>query len=175
VWVITSNISKVSPGLVLEIMGSTSEWLLTCSLPHRVLKFVIVSPKLTFNFRSVANNCYKFYFTKYCHVFRDCDYRWGMDWWMSLLTTYTHDSELQVITVLLLISTLHKSPQHLPSLFQPAVSSLSISWQRLLTVEILQLHMLRSSCHRLPCRTRLLIDNWQLTGSQAGGHFTPTS
>jgi hypothetical protein len=27
-----------------------------------------------------------------------CDYRQGLDWWMDLLTTYTHDSELQVIT-----------------------------------------------------------------------------
>jgi hypothetical protein len=33
------------------------------------------------------------------------DYRRGLDWWMDLLTTYTHDSELQVITAPLLIST----------------------------------------------------------------------
>jgi hypothetical protein len=37
---------------------------------------------------------------------------------MDLLTTYTHDSELQVITAPSLISTLYKSPQHPPSLFQ---------------------------------------------------------
>jgi hypothetical protein len=36
---------------------------------------------------------------------------------MDLLTTYTHDSELQVITALSLISTLYKSPQHPLSLF----------------------------------------------------------
>jgi hypothetical protein len=137
VWIIASNISKISSELVLEVMGSTSEWLLTCLLPHWVLKFVILIQKLTFNFWSVANNCYIFYFTKYCHVFRDCDYRWGMDWWMNLLTTYKHDSELQVITVLSLISTLHKSPQYLLSIFQPAVSSPAIPWQWLLTVEIL--------------------------------------
>jgi hypothetical protein len=37
--------------------------------------------------------------------------------------------------------------------FQPAVSSSAIPWQRLLTVEILQLHALRSYLHSLPCRT----------------------
>jgi hypothetical protein len=35
-----------------------------------------------------------------------CDYRRCMHWWMDLLTTYTDDSEVQVITALLLISTL---------------------------------------------------------------------
>jgi hypothetical protein len=45
------------------------------------------------------------------------DYRRGMDWWMDLLTTYTHHSELQVITALSLISTVYKSPQHPLSLF----------------------------------------------------------
>jgi hypothetical protein len=50
-----------------------------------------------------------------------CDYRWGMVWWMDLLTTYTHHSELQVITALSLISTIHRSPQHPLSFFQPAV------------------------------------------------------
>jgi hypothetical protein len=59
---------------------------------------------------------------------------------MDLLTTYTHDSELQAITAPPLISTIHKSPQHLLSLFQPAVSLPLVPWQRLLTVEILQLH-----------------------------------
>jgi hypothetical protein len=23
----------------------------------------------------------------YCHVY-ECDYRWGLDWWMDLLATY---------------------------------------------------------------------------------------
>jgi hypothetical protein len=50
--------------------------------------------------------------------------------------------DLQTIAVLLLIFPLYKSPQHLPSLFQPAVSSPDVPWQRLLTVEILQLHAL---------------------------------
>jgi hypothetical protein len=35
-----------------------------------------------------------------------------MDWILDLLTTCTHYSELQVITALLLISTIHRLPQH---------------------------------------------------------------
>jgi hypothetical protein len=50
-----------------------------------------------------------------------CDYRWGLEWWMDLLTTCTHHSELQVITAPLLISTIHKSPLHPLNLF-PACS-----------------------------------------------------
>jgi hypothetical protein len=45
------------------------------------------------------------------------DYRRGLDWWIDLLTTYTYDSELQVITAPPLISTIRKSPQHPLSLF----------------------------------------------------------
>jgi hypothetical protein len=60
-----------------------------------------------------------------------------MDWWMDLLTTYTHHSELQVITALSLNSTVQKSPEHLLSFLQPTVSSPAFPWQRLLIVEIL--------------------------------------
>jgi hypothetical protein len=67
----------------------------------------------------------------------------------------THDPELKAITASSLITTIHKSPQH------SAVSSPAISWQRLLTLEIPQLHKLKSSLngsslptvsfpHRLP-------------------------
>jgi hypothetical protein len=70
---------------------------------------------------------------------------------MDLLTTYTHDSELQVIRAPPLISTIHKSPQQPPSLLQPAVSSPAVPWQRLLTVEALKLYTLRFYLHRLPC------------------------
>jgi hypothetical protein len=70
------------------------------------------------------------------------DYTRSSDWRMDLLTTYSHDSELQVITAPSLISTIHKSPQHRLSLFQPTVSSPDVPWQRLLTVEILQLPVL---------------------------------
>jgi hypothetical protein len=44
-----------------------------------------------------------------------------MDWRMDLVITYTHDSELQVITPLSPISTLYKSQQHPLNPFQPAV------------------------------------------------------
>jgi hypothetical protein len=62
---------------------------------------------------------------------------------MGLLPTYTHDSELQAVTAPPLISTIHISPQHPPSLFQPAVPSPAVPWQRLLKVEILQLDAFR--------------------------------
>jgi hypothetical protein len=64
-----------------------------------------------------------------------------------------HTTQLQVITAPPLISRIHESPQHSLSLFQPAVSSSAVPCQRLLTVEILQLHALKSSLHRL--RTEL--------------------
>jgi hypothetical protein len=54
----------------------------------------------------------------------------------------------KAVTVPPLISTIHKSPQHPPSLFQPAVSSPAVPWQRLLAAEILQLHALKFSHHR---------------------------
>jgi hypothetical protein len=47
---------------------------------------------------------------KYYHVYVVCDYRRGLHWWMDLLTTYTHNSELQAITAPSLISTIHKTP-----------------------------------------------------------------
>jgi hypothetical protein len=43
------------------------------------------------------------------------DCRRGLDWWMDLLTTYTPDLQVQVITASPLISTIHKWPQHPPS------------------------------------------------------------
>jgi hypothetical protein len=51
-----------------------------------------------------------------------------MDWKLDLLTTYTHNSELHVITALSLISTLYiKSLAHAKS----SQSSLVVSWQRI--------------------------------------------
>jgi hypothetical protein len=95
---------------------------------------------------------------------------------MDLLTTYTHDLELQAITALSLIYTLYKSPQHPLSFFQPAASSPAFPWQRLLTMEILQFHApsfiftasrvellltinstIAPSLFSLPCRAQL---NW---------------
>jgi hypothetical protein len=83
-----------------------------------------------------------------------CDYRWGLDWWMDLLTTYTSFGTISNYTAPP-ISTIHKSPQHPLSIFQHTVSSLAVPWQWLLTVDILQLHALRSSLHSLPYRTQL--------------------
>jgi hypothetical protein len=86
------------------------------------------------------------------------DYRRGLDWWMDLLTTYKHDSELHTITALSLIYIPYKSLQHPLRLFQPAVSS-AVPWQRLLAVQILQLQALRSYLHKLPYTTVSTV-NW---------------
>jgi hypothetical protein len=40
-----------------------------------------------------------------------CDYGRGMDWILDLLIIFIHNSELQVITALLLISTLQITPR----------------------------------------------------------------
>jgi hypothetical protein len=76
---------------------------------------------------------------------------------LDLLTTYTQDSELEAITAPSLISTIHKSAQHPLSLFQPAVFSPVIPWQRLLTMEILQLQALKSSLNRAPFQLPLFL------------------
>jgi hypothetical protein len=94
-----------------------------------------------------------------------CDYRRGLDWWIYLLITYTYYSELQTITAPPLISTIHKSPQHPLSRFQPAVSSPAVPWLRFLTVEILHLHVLKSSLHSFPWR----IDWPELSQSRSQG------
>jgi hypothetical protein len=54
---------------------------------------------------------------------------------------------VSTVTELSLSSTIHKSPQHQLSVFQPAVSSSAVPWQRLLTVEILQLHSFKFYFH----------------------------
>jgi hypothetical protein len=64
-----------------------------------------------------------------------------------------HKARTTSNTGLPLFFTVHKSPQHPLSFFQPAVSSPAFPWQRLLTVEILQLHTLRTYLHRLPYKT----------------------
>jgi hypothetical protein len=78
-----------------------------------------------------------------------CDYRRGLDLWIYMLTPYTHDLEVQVIIAPPLISTIHKLLTHTKS----SQSSLAVFWQRLLTVEILQLPVLRLCCHSLTCTT----------------------
>jgi hypothetical protein len=70
------------------------------------------------------------------------DYRRGMDYWMSLLTTSIHHSELH--------STDHWHTQ--TSTYSLLQSPLIVSWQRLLPREILQLPAIRFSCHGRPSR-----------------------
>jgi hypothetical protein len=108
--------------------------------------------------------CYEIYYILSRFM---CDYIWGLDQWLHLLTTYTHNSKLLAITAPPLISTNHSTYQ---TFLQPGVFSSAIPWQWLKTGEILQLHALKFYLHSLPCRTQLSTDN-----SQAGGHFIPTS
>jgi hypothetical protein len=49
-----------------------------------------------------------------------CDYRRGLDWWMELLTTYTHESQIRTSNYNA-TANLHKSSQHRLRIFQPAV------------------------------------------------------
>jgi hypothetical protein len=95
---------------------------------------------------------------------------------MHLLTTYSHHSELQVITALSQISTINRSPQHSLSDFPACCQFNSRFLATLLKVEILQLPALTSllpgeypatellstvnpsistSLLSLPCRARL--------------------
>jgi hypothetical protein len=83
------------------------------------------------------------------------DYRPDMDWRLDLLTIYTHHSELQVFTALSLIYTLYHS---LHAVFSSLQCFNSRFWQRLLTVEIHQLHELKLYLHSLPCRTQISTD-----------------
>jgi hypothetical protein len=52
-----------------------------------------------------------------------CDRRQGLNRWMDLLTTYTHDWELREITAPSLISSIEKSPHHSRSLSHSQVLS----------------------------------------------------
>jgi hypothetical protein len=75
-----------------------------------------------------------------------CDYRRGMDWILNLLTLLWTTSNYSAI------SDLHTTEPAKP--FPSLLSSLTaVSCQRILTMEILQLPALGSSCHSLPCKT----------------------
>jgi hypothetical protein len=89
-------------------------------------------------------------FTHYNVTFLgDCVYRRCMDWWMDLLTTCIHHSELHF--------TVHWYTQ--TSVLSLLLSPLVVSWQRLLPREIIQFPALSSSCHSRSCRTLV---NWLL-------------
>jgi hypothetical protein len=86
-----------------RILYSGEDWLSMYSHWLGLLHTLCVAWTHTEEIRSICLNLYILsWFT--------CGYRQGMDWWIDLLTTYTHHSELQVITALSLISTLYKSP-----------------------------------------------------------------
>jgi hypothetical protein len=87
-----------------------------------------------------------------------------MDWWVDLLITCTHHSELQVISAPSLISTIYKSPEHPLSLptslpcHKPLPGKASNSGDP----SVSRPQVLPSS---LPYRTELSTENWQQTGS----------
>jgi hypothetical protein len=56
----------------------------------------------------VPHNFFVFYVVPVVFLVYVCDYRRDSDWWLDLLTTYTHDSYVQVITEPPLISLIHK-------------------------------------------------------------------
>jgi hypothetical protein len=102
-----------------------------------------------------------------CHVSRVCDYKWGMDWILDLLTTYTHHLELHVITALLLIFTLHSSLQHHLSLPQPAVSSTSRSLATASNSEDSSASRAQVLLSELLSIPSIPTDNYQLRNSQS--------
>jgi hypothetical protein len=98
---------------------------------------------------------FKAHHSEYFHHLWACGYRRGMDWWMGLLTTYTHHSELQVnYSVIADFCTLQitTAPAKL-------LSACSVSSSRSITTASNsghKLHALMPSCHSRPCRTRQL-------------------
>jgi hypothetical protein len=91
----------------------------------------------------------------------------GLDY--LIYCTYTHHSEMQGNIALSLISTIHSSPHRTISFLRPAVSSQALLWQRILTMEILQLPTLRSFLRRISFRTACQLFpqlNWFIISSQ---------
>jgi hypothetical protein len=84
-----------------------------------------------------------------------------MDWWIDILTTYTHHSELQEITVLPLIPMSYKSPQQLQSLFPAFCVFISCS----LAAASNSGDSSASVLTALLARDWLTTDNYQLTDS----------
>jgi hypothetical protein len=85
---------------------------------------------------------------------------------MDLLNTYTHDSKLQIITALSLISTLYKWPQH-PLSLSPAYVFISRSLGTASNSGDSSTSRAQVLSLQPPARTQLS------TNSQTGGHFTP--
>jgi hypothetical protein len=85
----------------------------------------------------------------------ECDYRRGF----VLVNGFTDHLYTRLGTTSSYSATANHNSQITTApakLFQPAVSLPAVPWQRLLTVEILQLHALKSSLQRLAYRTGLV-------------------
>jgi hypothetical protein len=108
-----------------------------------------------------------------CHNIFKCttvhDYRWSLDYWHNLLTTYITwlgtTSNYSTTAYL----PIHKSPQH-PLSLSSLLFSLAVPWQRLPTVEILQLPALRSFLHYLLYRIELPIQSQSQSYFMTGGY-----
>jgi hypothetical protein len=109
----------------------------------------------------------------YYQYFGVSDYRRGMYWWMDILNTCAHHSELQAITVPLLIFTIHMSPAPVLNLFpaccfftSPSLATASNStYSSASRVQILS--------SQPPVQNSTL--NWQLTPRLAAiSHKTPS-
>jgi hypothetical protein len=97
------------------------------------------------------------------------DYRRGMDWWME----YIDHSDLQVITALLLISTIHKSTQHPLNPFPAYCVFQSFISHSLPMVS--KSGDSSASCSRVLSSQPSLQNSPSTNNSYAGGHFTPIS
>jgi hypothetical protein len=88
-----------------------------------------------------------------------CDYRLGLDWWLDLLTAYTHDSELQAITASPLIPTIHKAPQHPLNLFPIYCVFTSCSLTTASNSGDSSASRFLVHLHSLPCRTVVIVNS----------------
>jgi hypothetical protein len=92
-----------------------------------------------------------------------------MDWWMDLLTTYTHHSELRIITALSLTSTLYKSTQHPLSLFPACCIFISRSLATACNSGDYSISLAKVLSSQPPVQSstlnrKLTTDNWLLPG-----------
>jgi hypothetical protein len=94
-----------------------------------------------------------------------CNYRRGMDWILDILTTCIHHSELNFT------DHWHTHTHTQTSVLGLLHSPLAVSWQRLLPNRFFSFPL---SVPRVTAAHAELLST-QLTVSQAGGHFTPTS
>jgi hypothetical protein len=93
------------------------------------------------------------------------DYRRGIHWWTHLLTTYTHHSELQIITALSLIFIHYKSSQHPLSLFPACCVFISRSLAMTSNNEDSWASSAQVLSSQPPVQDSAL--NWQLTGPES--------